>query len=169
MSLRVAPPSSHPTSTTNTATHKLSSQKTQSIERGAPSAPGLHDTLRASLNPSIDSQSSAHPLESRLANWAATQESTRMNLLRRNFGIAEPLRRGMELKMVREAESFRPSVLGTASGLHEDILTGRDDSMTWEDVYQGQDGLKLGLNAAGDGHDVKWTEEMEKKVGMGKW
>ncbi|KAK5030374.1 hypothetical protein LTS07_005158 [Exophiala sideris] len=89
-----------------------------------------------------------------------------MNLLRRNFGIAEPLRRGMELKMVREADSFRPSVLGTASGLHEDILTGRDDSMTWEDVYQGQDGLKLGLNAGGDGHDVKWTEEMEKKVGM---
>lgn len=68
--------------------------------------------------------------------------------------------------MVREADSFRPSVLGGPSGLHEDILTGRDDSLTWEDVYQGQDGLKLGMNAGGDGQDLKWTEEMEKKIGM---
>jgi proteasome maturation protein len=89
-----------------------------------------------------------------------------MNLLRRNFGIAEPLRRGMELKMVRGADSFRPSVLGQPGRVHEEILTGRDEQIAWEDVYQGQDGLKMGLDVGGDGQAVGWTEEMEKKLRM---
>lgn len=92
-----------------------------------------------------------------------------MSLLRRNFGIAEPLRRGMELKMVREADSFRPTVLGAPARLHEEVLTGRDVEITWEDVYQGQDGLRLGLSSGGDGQGVGWTDEMERKLGMGKW
>jgi len=68
--------------------------------------------------------------------------------------------------MVREADSFRPSVLGTSGRVHEDILAGRDGEMTWEDVYSGQDGLRV---AGGDGQGVAWLEEMERKVGMGKW
>lgn len=71
--------------------------------------------------------------------------------------------------MVREADSFRPSVLGGPGKVHEEILTGRDSEITWEDVYAGQDGLKLGINAGGDGQGVGWLEEMERKVGMGKW
>ena len=68
--------------------------------------------------------------------------------------------------MVREADSFRPAVMGRASGVHQDILTGRDTEIAWEDVYHGQDGLRVGNEAvAGTG----WHEEMEKKVGMGKW
>ncbi|KAL2406437.1 hypothetical protein ABEF95_015473 [Exophiala dermatitidis] len=178
MSLRVAPPSSHATSTTNTSTSKLSSSsssKTTLLDRGAPSAPGVHDTLRSSLlatdndNETTSKITSTHPLEARLAQWTATQESTRMNLLRRNFGIAEPLRRGMELKMVREADSFRPTVLGAPGRVHQEILTGRDTEITWEDVYQGQDGLRLGLSTGGDGQAVGWTDEMERKLGMGKW
>lgn len=92
-----------------------------------------------------------------------------MNLLRRNFGIAEPLRRGMELKMVRDADSFRPSALGIPSRVHDDILSNRDAEIAWEDVYNGQDGLAGNVNAGGDGQGVGWTEEMERKVGMGKW
>lgn len=92
-----------------------------------------------------------------------------MTLLRRTFGVAEPLRRGMELKMVRDADAFRPTVLGAPSRLHEDILTGRDDEVSWEDIYDGQDGVKLGLDAGGDGSAVGWTEEIERKVGMWKW
>ncbi|KIW21088.1 hypothetical protein PV08_01667 [Exophiala spinifera] len=172
-SLRIAPSSALPTSTTNTSSSKLSSStnphKTKDLDRGAPSAPGLPDTLRSSLSPSTSTTSSSHPLESRLANWTATQESTRMTLLRRNFGIAEPLRRGMELKMVRDADAFRPTVLGAPSRLHEDVLTGKDDQISWEDIYSGQDGMKLGLDASGDGSAVGWTEEMERKVGMWKW
>ena len=92
-----------------------------------------------------------------------------MNLLRRNFGIAEPLRRGMELKMVREADSFRPSVLGAPGRVHEEILSGKDTELSWEDVYAGQDGMKLSVSSAGDGQGIGWTDEMERMVGMGKW
>ncbi|KAH0834420.1 Proteasome maturation factor UMP1 [Fonsecaea pedrosoi] len=175
-SLRVAPPAAHPTSTSNTTASKLSAttstKSKDDLDRGAPSAPGLHDTLRASLYPqstaSTQTVTTAHPLESRLANWQATQEATRLQILRRNFGIAEPLRRGMELKLVRDADSFRPSVLGRPAAVHEEILTGRDAEITWEDVYAGQDGMRLAFQG-GDGQGNGWMEEMERKVGMGKW
>ncbi|EXJ55626.1 hypothetical protein A1O7_08555 [Cladophialophora yegresii CBS 114405] len=88
-------------------------------------------------------------------------------MLRRTFGIAEPLRRGMELKLVRDADGFRPSALGAPGRVHEDILCGRDTEISWEDVYNGQDGLRL--SSGGDGQGVGWMEEMERKVGMGKW
>jgi proteasome maturation protein len=73
----------------------------------------------------------------------------------------------MELKIVRTADSFRPSVLGRSSGVHEEILTGRDSSVEWEDVYAGQDGLAVGGVEAVGG--ANWTEEMERKIGVGKW
>ncbi|KIX04275.1 uncharacterized protein Z518_05142 [Rhinocladiella mackenziei CBS 650.93] len=172
MSLRIAPASGHPVSTSNTSTNKLlpsnKSNDQTTPDRGAPSAPGLPDTLRSS-HAHDNGIKSTHPLETRLANWTATQESTRMNLLRRNFGIAEPLRRGMELKMVREADSFRPSVLGAPSRVHEEILTGRDTEITWEDVYQGQDGLRGAMDRGIGEIGAGWLDEIEKKVGMGKW
>ena len=53
----------------------------------------------------------------------------KMEGLRRAYGIAEPVRRGMELKIVRDG-TFRPAVLGGSKGgnVHEDILVlgGRD-------------------------------------------
>ncbi|PHH68447.1 hypothetical protein CDD82_557 [Ophiocordyceps australis] len=126
----------------------------------APSAPGIHDTLRHGLGPSpLDAPSaptSTHPLEARLKNWEATQESFRMQSLRRTFGIAEPVRRGMELKMVRDAD-WRPLALGPRRPcIHEDILTGRDDTMTWEDVFTGEETRGT----------VGMHDEMEKKLNM---
>lgn len=63
-----------------------------------------------------------------------------MEGLRRAYGIAEPVRRGMELKIVRDG-TFRPAVLGGVRGgnVHEDILMlgGRDTEVQWEDIYQG--------------------------------
>lgn len=63
-----------------------------------------------------------------------------METLRRTFGIAEPVRREMELKIVRDG-SFRPAVLGGSAGgnLHEDILVlgGRDTEVGWEDIFHG--------------------------------
>lgn len=64
-----------------------------------------------------------------------------MSLLRRQFGIAEPVKRQMELSIVRAGE-WRPSVLGGggaggSAGLHADILAGRDESIDWEDVFEG--------------------------------
>jgi proteasome maturation protein len=64
----------------------------------------------------------------------------KMEGLRRAYGIAEPVRRGMELKIVRDG-TFRPAVLGGVRGgnVHEDILMlgGRDTEVQWEDIYQG--------------------------------
>lgn len=136
----------------------------------APSAPGVYDTLRQGLGgPStqlapttahgeaIETPSSRHPLEARLKSWEATQESARMEVLRKTFGMAEPIRRGMELKMVREG-SWRPAALGrhgsAAASVHEDILRGRDAYLDWEDVFTGQE-----QRAAVGVHD-----EMERKL-----
>ena len=72
--------------------------------------------------------------------WRSTQEAMKMEGLRRAYGIAEPVRRGMELKIVRDG-TFRPAVLGGMRGgnVHEDILTigGRDAEVQWEDIYTG--------------------------------
>lgn len=109
----------------------------------APSAPGVHDTLRHGVAPSpfepASAPTSAHPLEARLKNWEATQEAVRMNTLRRTFGMAEPIRRGMELKIVREGE-WRPMALGSGlPSVHEDILRGREDMISWEDVFTSEE------------------------------
>lgn len=107
--MRIAPPAVNPSSHSHIASESL----------GAPSAPGIYDTLRAGLGPkvsTVDAPDSTHPLEARLKNWEATQESLKMEGLRRTFGIAEPIRRGMEFKIVREG-SWRPAVLGGGRGM----------------------------------------------------
>ncbi|KAF2813492.1 UMP1-domain-containing protein [Mytilinidion resinicola] len=138
LSLRFIPPHQNPTTTTP--------------ELGAPSAPGIHDTLRsraALTTPKPTSASSsgsagpvvldsAHPLEARLTQWRATQDAVKMEGLRRTFGIAEPVRRGMELRIAGAGE-WRPAVLGGASGVHSDILAGRDAEIGWEDVFVGNE------------------------------
>ncbi|RYC58549.1 hypothetical protein CHU98_g7651 [Xylaria longipes] len=104
---------------------------------------------------------SRHPLESRLKAWEATQENLRMESLRKTFGMAEPIRRGMELKITREG-SWRPACLGGGPGstgaggasVHEDVLMGREASCDWEDVFTGEEQRgALGVH-----------EEMERKL-----
>lgn len=154
-SLRIVPAENH----TSTFSHIRPSA------HGAPSAPGLHDTLRAGVGPDPFTQTttsstvptSAHPLEARLRQWAATREALRMATLRRAFGVAEPARRGMELRITRDGE-WRPLALGggARASLHEDILQGRDASVEWEDVFTGEE-----QRAAVGVHD-----EMERKLKM---
>ncbi|MCJ1237353.1 hypothetical protein MMC14_005338 [Varicellaria rhodocarpa] len=147
MSLRLVPSTAHPTSTTNLTTRTPSTATTPS----APSAPGLHDTLRSNLSlhpPSTlgttsphttpPTLQSTHPLEARLARWRSTQQDLKMAGLRRTFGIAEPVRRGMELKIAREGE-WRPGCLGGSAGVSGDVLEGRDERIEWEDVYCGDE------------------------------
>ncbi|KAK3398846.1 proteasome maturation factor UMP1-domain-containing protein [Sordaria brevicollis] len=164
MSLRIVPADTHSSSFTHL----------RSI--AAPSAPGLHDTLRSGLGPNpLDTLSSSksssttassvpissHPLEARLKAWESTRESLRMETLRRTFGMAEPIRRQMELKIVREGE-WKPMALGGGNlgamggmgTVHEEILTGRDGDITWEDVYSGEEGRV----------EVSVQEEMERKL-----
>ena len=58
---------------------------------------------------------------------------------------------------------WRPSVLGPVSGVHMDILSGRDCEIGWEDVYAENPVLEDG--AVGGGVH----EEVEMRVGMGRW
>lgn len=153
MALRIVPAKAH-------ATHTVP-------ENSAPSAPGVHDTLRSRLGlttPALTASNtsantvtlqSAHPLEARLVQWRATQDKLKMEMLRRQFGIAEPVKRGMELKITREGE-WRPACLGGASGVHRDILEGRDCEVGWEDVFVGNE-----LRGTPDFHS-----EMEAKMKM---
>ncbi|KAF1943230.1 UMP1-domain-containing protein [Clathrospora elynae] len=154
MSLRFVPNKAHPTHTT--------------LETSAPSAPGVHDTLRSRLaqtspvSASASSSStvpvalqSAHPLEARLVQWRDTQDRLKMEMLRRQFGIAEPVRRGMELKIAGAGE-WRPAALGGSSGVHSAILQGRDCEIGWEDVFTGNE-----LREVPDFHT-----EMENKMKM---
>ncbi|KAK7996450.1 triose-phosphate transporter family-domain-containing protein [Apiospora arundinis] len=161
MSMRIVPSGEHAT----TYTHHLKTP-------GAPSAPGLYDTLRqgvgavplstaAAASSGVDPVTSRHPLESRLKAWEATQEAVRMESLRKTFGVAEPIRRGMELKVVRDGE-WRPLALGGAGGsgatrsVHEDILRGRETRIDWEDVFTGEEQTAGGV--------VGIHDEMERKL-----
>ncbi len=64
----------------------------------------------------------------------------RMEMLRRTYGIAEPVRRGMELKITRQGE-WRPAALGGSGqpSVHEDILRAREATLDWEDVFTGDE------------------------------
>lgn len=136
-SLRFVPAKAHATST--------------QLETSAPSAPGVHDNLRSRLAQTSAAPSStksaelqsAHPLEARLVQWRETQDRMKMEMLRRQFGIAEPVRRGMELKIASAGE-WRPAALGGSSGVHKDILEGRDCEIGWEDVFTGKSGAPNG-------------------------
>jgi hypothetical protein len=72
----------------------------------------------------------------------------KMEMLRRQFGIAEPVRRGMELKIASAGE-WRPAALGGSSGVHKDILEGRDCEIGWEDVYTGEFDMERHLQRHG--------------------
>ncbi|KAL8953365.1 MAG: hypothetical protein Q9222_000742 [Ikaeria aurantiellina] len=78
-----------------------------------------------------------------------------MTALRRNFGIGEPVRRGMELKLAREGE-WRPAALGASAGVSGDVLAGRDCEVGWEDVYGGDETRDR----------VDFHSEMERKLKM---
>jgi len=77
-------------------------------------------------------------------------------LLRRQFGVAAPVIRSMELLTVAHGESVRPSALGRGAGVHEDILRGTDTEITWEDIYVGDE-----MQNPADFHG-----EMEQRMGL---
>lgn len=97
-----------------------------------------------------------HPLEARLQHWEATQRDRQLEQYRQIFGIAEPMKRVMELEIVDRTD-FNPL---NQSALHRDILLNKDASIDWEDVYPGS-GLRSG-NVLGD--DVHAS--IERRTGI---
>ena len=81
----------------------------------------------------------SHPLEARLRKWDDTQRVLRQQILRRNLGKAEPIRRDMELKSIRDSQWRPVSICGPQASIHEDILLGKDDTIDWGDVFGGVD------------------------------
>ena len=63
-----------------------------------------------------------------------------MQGLRRTYGIAEPVRREMELKDVRTGDAIGASFLREKSvSLGEEILAGRENEIGgWEGVFEGK-------------------------------
>ena len=62
-----------------------------------------------------------------------------MQGLRRTYGIAEPVRREMELKDVRTGDAIGASFLRAKNvSLGEEILAGKENEIGgWEGVYEG--------------------------------
>ncbi|TGZ84409.1 proteasome maturation factor UMP1 [Ascodesmis nigricans] len=114
--------------------------KVQGADIPAPSAKVVRDTLRSGAPPSSLSTAlnSRHPLEARLKNWDATQHALKMEGLKRLYGMAEPIKREMEVKMCAD---YVPAQLGGPSNLHKDILEGKDTTIEWEDVFKGTDNV----------------------------
>lgn len=124
MSLPIIPNASQPTTVRNT-----------DYAPAAPSAPGLTDSFRSNGAVSVASQiNNRHPIESRILSWEATQTKMKMETHRRMFGMADPVKREMELAIVENSE-FVPTVLGSTSHIHSDILRNKDWSVDWEDIY----------------------------------
>ncbi|KAI9822811.1 MAG: hypothetical protein M1826_000390 [Phylliscum demangeonii] len=151
MSLRIVPRAGHATTFTTIP----------AASHSAFSVPGLADPLRrTTLSPTTaeDAPLSSHPLEARLKAWTMTQETLRMETLRRTLGIAEPVRRAMEMRIVRAGE-WRPAVLGGSDGVGMDILRGLDSGalLDWEDVFCGRDGLA---------EPESFHAEMERTLGL---
>ncbi|KAA8894061.1 proteasome maturation factor UMP1 [Sphaerosporella brunnea] len=128
MSLRIIPADSHSSTVSSVANRK-----------GAPSASSVPDALRNHGSHSVATDvNNRHPLEARLKAWDQTQMDLKMEGLRRLYGAAEPIRRGMEIKMCAD---YKPIQLGGPSNLHKDILENHDCSIDWEDIFTGNDNV----------------------------
>ncbi|GAA5877950.1 hypothetical protein JCM3774_004764 [Rhodotorula dairenensis] len=80
-----------------------------------------------------------HPLQNRLAQWDATRDNLHLTLERNMYGLHAPVRLEMERQLVAAAPT--PLSLGLPgagftrpTNLGLDILTGRDEQITPQDV-----------------------------------
>jgi len=145
VNLRLCPPAPHRTYHTHVEPGK-----------GAPSAPtSVPDTMREGLANNATRLNVQHPLEHRLKGWDEQQERIKMEGLRRVFGIAEPVRRGMEMKIC--GGDFRPKILGGPTNLHLDILRNKDLTCDWDEIFTDC-----------DRNTPSFHDEMESKLRM-KW
>lgn len=77
----------------------------------------------------------------------------RMQNYKRTFGMGEPIRRSMEMQIVKET-TIMPAVVGTPANIHLDILKNKDLDVDWEDVY------------TGDESPLDFHSELEKRMGI---
>ncbi|KAI8066436.1 proteasome maturation factor UMP1 [Gongronella butleri] len=90
----------------------------------------VHDTLRNGTRSVKAEVMPGHALESRLSNWGESQWELKLNLARQNYGLHAPIKLMMERSIVDKRT--RMPVL-PSSHLHSDILTGKDETIDFED------------------------------------
>jgi proteasome maturation protein len=95
-----------------------------------------------------------HPLETRLEKWEETQMDFKLEGLRRTYGAGEPIRRAMELEIVKATHKVPQALGGQTNNLHRHILENNEHSVDWEDVYPGENNF------------LDFHSEMEKKMGI---
>merc|ERR1719318_799326 len=98
---------------------------------------GVQDRLVAGTSQARDELSSAHPLEYSEKNFHKNEEQREFSMLRNTQGIYAPLRLQMERNVAKQMQRL-PCL--PSSNLTLDILTGRADTIEYEDF----------LNAPGD-------------------
>ena len=94
-----------------------------------------------------------------------------MEGLRRTYGIAEPVRRAMEIKICREGE-WRAAALGGSAGVSGDVLEGRDERVEWEDVFGGEWCFLLGgcvTDSVGHVQNRERGGGGRSRLGMDRW
>ncbi|KAG5721984.1 hypothetical protein E4T56_gene18454 [Termitomyces sp. T112] len=113
---------------------------------------GLHDTLRygpRSLAAEVQTQSN---LKTRLENWEATQDNTKLTLQRNIYGMHAPMRLLMERRIVTQGTNPFSAAM-SPSNLHLDILMGRDETLEPADAFLGME----------NGSSLDIHEELRKK------
>ncbi|KAG5437461.1 hypothetical protein PCANB_000889 [Pneumocystis canis] len=121
-------------------TQAISSQSLESI----------HDTFRFDSKSLISNINSQHPLEVVLRGWRCREHELKMESLNRIFGMSEPIRRKMELKILDS--EFRPLIFGGRSNIHHDILTGNDSNIDVDEIF-----------LADEDYSIELHDELEKK------
>ena len=125
-------------------------------------AASLPDTLRMQEGGAVPLSSQLndrHHLMHRVQNWEETQHRRQLEQYRNIFGLAEPMRRMMEIGIV-DATDFNPVSQGQSS-IHRDILMNKETSVDWEDIYPENNGLLSGNMVGDDVHT-----QIERKVGI---
>ncbi|CAG8443721.1 5681_t:CDS:2 [Funneliformis caledonium] len=91
---------------------------------------GVHDTLRYGIRTIESEILEKHSLENRLKHWDETRTNLNLTMQRRLYGMHAPIRVLMERNIVSRVQ--RIPVL-PSSNLSLDILTGKDETIDFED------------------------------------
>lgn len=94
---------------------------------------GVRDTLRYGFASAKEEVAPAHPLEQSVANYGASQEALRMQVLRSTQGRHMPLRLQMERSIVSKIQRMPPL---ESSMIALETLTGMDTCLSAEDIFR---------------------------------
>ncbi|ORY51433.1 proteasome maturation factor UMP1 [Rhizoclosmatium globosum] len=97
----------------------------------------VHDTMRNGMHTVRSTVMPGHPLEAHLENWDLTQQQLKLDMARSVYGLHQPLRIQMEQHLVNKHVKRIPVL--KQSNLAQDILTGKDSTIDFEDFLGDSD------------------------------